>query len=136
MGSAVTTEDVARLEARVERLEEKLSEAMGLIQSLVVSVEFNDKEPFARECAVHFISGVKQAAVQMQIAIMETRMKGQPVDTYPDTMFGQFPSVVAAKRQEFSSMDDMAESLAPLVGSRELAKKLVVAYRQRGLGQQ
>ncbi|GAA1745430.1 hypothetical protein AB0O14_19275 [Microbacterium foliorum] len=119
---------------RIEKLEERISDLEGLIQSLVVSVQFNSQEPFEAECAKRMITGHKRSALQMQIGIMLRRKNGQDIPRYPDSLFPQYPSVLEATRGEYSTQEEMAKALVPLVGSEETASVLLDAYQQRGLG--
>lgn len=119
---------------RIEKLEERISDLEGLIQSLVVSVQFNSQEPFEAECAKRMITGHKRSALQMQIGIMLRRKNGQDIPHYPDSLFPQYPSVLEATRGEYSTQEEMVKALVPLVGSEETASVLLDAYQQRGLG--
>lgn len=119
---------------RIARLEERVSDLTGLLQSLAVSAQLTEDEPFEAACVRHMITGEQRSALQMQIAIMLARKAGKSVDRFPDSLFPQYPTVVASKTQSFASVDDMAVALAPVVGSPELAKILLEAYEKRGLG--
>lgn len=134
MDSAVNNPDDNTTLDRITKLEERVSELTGLLQSLAVAAQFSDDEPFEAVCVQHMITGQQRSAIQMQIAIMRARRKNKSVEHYPETLFPQYPSVVASKTQSFTSLEDMAAALAPVAGSQELAAALLKAYEKRGLG--
>ncbi|MGP5687644.1 hypothetical protein [Glutamicibacter ardleyensis] len=124
-------------EARIEKLEEEISNLRELLTSITLSVHYRKDMAFEASLSYNQIAGEARTALTLVLGSIQSRAEEEaPNQVRHPEILERFP--VIAEAQMVGSID-LAEAIrlvARIVGNQERAYQLLKAHQESGFGVQ